>query len=178
MQSTSSASTPTAGPCRGGGAQRCGRLWKEEPDPFPAFGREVLAPCDGVVVDAHDGEADHEVRRSQLALAGYLFSQVSRYRRGGIRAITGNTVSIRRGDGLVVSVCHLLRGSLGVAVGDRVRAGTRIGACGNSGNSTQPHVHLQVTDSADWESCRGVPMAFRRPTGQSWLPDENEVFEV
>lgn len=37
-----------------------------------------------------------------------------------------------------------------------------IANCGNSGNSTQPHVHVQAMDSADLSVARGVPMVFRR----------------
>ncbi|GAA0331211.1 hypothetical protein GCM10009529_06830 [Micropruina glycogenica] len=62
--------------------------------------------------------------------------------------------------------------------------GVPIGECGNSGNSTQPHVHLQVTDSLDWQTTRGMPLAFhayrsRRGDviGQG-LPDEGEVVEA
>ena len=41
-------------------------LATEPPERFFAFGRPILAPCDGVVVAAHDGEPDHAARRSQL----------------------------------------------------------------------------------------------------------------
>ncbi len=153
-------------------------FWREAPELFAGFGREVTAPCDGDVVDVHDGEVDHAARRSQLTMAGYMLSQAARYRRGGVRAITGNSVSLRREDGTVVSVCHLRRGSVAVRPGQAVRVGDRLGECGNSGNSTQPHVHVQVNDSIDWEHCRGLPMAFRRPAGSSWMPGENEVFEA
>ena len=71
-------------------------------------------------------------------------------------------------------VAHLRRSSLTVAVGDRVRAGAVIGACGNSGNSTQPHVHLQATDSTDWPTATGLPITFATPTGPH-LPGEGEV---
>jgi hypothetical protein len=59
-----------------------------------------------------------------------------------------------------------------------------VGECGNSGNSTQPHVHVQVTDSVDWASARGIPMVFRRPgaaaggpTG-TWMPAESEIVDA
>ena len=44
---------------------------------------------------------------------------------------------------------------LDVRMGEPVGAGRPVGECGNSGNSTQPHVHLQATDSIDWSSARG-----------------------
>ena len=45
--------------------------------------------------------------------------------------------------------------------GRQVAEGDLLGSCGNSGNSTQPHVHLQVMDSADASSATGLPLAFR-----------------
>lgn len=49
-----------------------------------------------------------------------------------------------------------------VSVGQDVVEGQHAASCGNSGNSTQPHVHMQVMDSADLSVARGVPMLFRR----------------
>lgn len=151
----------------------------EPPEKFPGFARPILAPVDGEVVAALDGVEDHVARRSQLHLAWYLASQASRLRRGGHDAITGNYVAIRTRFGSVVSLMHLRRGTVLVRTGDTVAAGQPLGECGNSGNSTQPHVHVQVTDTADFENCTGLPMAFRRPSDPSaWVPGENEVFEV
>jgi murein DD-endopeptidase MepM/ murein hydrolase activator NlpD len=60
-----------------------------------------------------------------------------------------------------------------------VVAGDVLGACGNSGNSTQPHIHVQVTDSVDWPTARGLPMLFRRESGgEAWMPRESEIVVV
>jgi len=42
-----------------------------------------------------------------------------------------------------------------------VTVGQRLGECGNSGNSTEPHLHVQAMDSADISVARGVPLRFR-----------------
>ncbi|MHA7264635.1 M23 family metallopeptidase [Arthrobacter sp. TMN-37] len=137
-------------------------LASEPPDRFFAWGRPVLAPGDGVVVGVHDGEPDHAARRSQLALLPYALGQPARLRRG-VPAVAGNSVVIAlRHWGAYAAVAHLRAGSIEVAVGDEVVTGQRIGGCGNSGNSTQPHVHLQVMDHPDAAIARGVPLAFRR----------------
>jgi hypothetical protein len=146
----------------------------ERPEKFAGFGRPVLAPVDGRIIAAHDGEEDHVARRSRLTLAPYVLTQLSRYRRGGITAITGNHVIIDAG-GHYVSMVHLRRGSVRVRRGQQVVAGEQVGECGNSGNSTQPHLHIQVTDSPDWENCRGLPMAFRFPDGSVGMPGEGEI---
>ncbi|MGR2752458.1 M23 family metallopeptidase [Agromyces arachidis] len=165
------------------------RTWRsliatEPPEDFPGFGRPVLAPADGTVVLAHDGEADHEARRSQPALLGYALTQASRVR-AGAAAIAGNHVVLSLGPrGPYVLVAHLRRGSVRVRPGDAVRVGDAVGGCGNSGNSTQPHVHVQVTDSLDWALTRGLPMTFRhpragaRPEDAAWMPAESEVVDA
>ena len=136
-------------------------LAAEPPERFFAYGRPILAPTDGVVVVAHDGEADHVARRSLPAVLPYLAGQAGRLEQG-FGAIAGNHVIIALPDGgTFVALVHLMTGSIRVAVGDEVRAGQTLAACGNSGNSTQPHVHVQVMDSPDVSTARGIPVAFR-----------------
>lgn len=167
----------------GRSAPRTWRSWvtTEPPHLFRGFGLPILAPEDGVVVDVHDGEADHEARRSPLTLLRYALTQAGRVRQG-IDAIAGNRVVIAMSpSGPYVAVVHLRRGSVRVGLGDRVRAGDPVGACGNSGNSTEPHVHVQVTDSTDWAVARGLPLAFRAAAGEAsgriWLPREGEIVD-
>lgn len=140
------------------------RTWlaTEPPERFVGFGAPVLAPVDGTVVHVHDGEPDHHARRSQLSLVPYLLGQRERLRRGAA-GLAGNHVVVRLAPGLgYVVLAHLRRGSIRVAEGNRVRAGQQLGRCGNSGNSTEPHVHLQVMDGSDPMTARGVPLAFAR----------------
>ena len=163
-------------------------FWAEPAERFFAFGQPILAPADGSVVAVHDGEIDHEARRSQLTLVPYALSQRARLRQG-VGAIAGNYLIIALpGRGAFVALVHLRAGSLRVAVGDTVTTGQPIAECGNSGNSTQPHVHVQVMDSADLSVARGIPMAFQRfrewPHGanqalvrESGLPGEGAVVE-
>jgi hypothetical protein len=164
-------------------------LFATEPaERFAGFGRPILAPADGTVIEAHDGEIDHVGRRSQLALVPYVLGQPARLRQG-VAAVAGNHLIIAlRDGGAFAALVHLRAGSLRVAAGDRVTTGQPIADCGNSGNSTQPHLHIQVMDSADLTVARGVPMAFRRfrewPRGakrpqdrQTGIPSEGAVVE-
>ena len=129
---------------------------------FVAFGMPITAPVDGIVVATHDGEPDHEARRSQLALVGYAAGQGARLR-AGPAAVAGNHVILRdAASGMCVALVHLRAGSLRVRVGDRVTSRAVLAECGNSGNSTQPHVHVQAMDSDDLRSARGVPIEFSR----------------
>lgn len=144
---------------------------------FHGFGAAVLAPCSGIIVVTHDGEEDHEARRSQLALVSYMMGQARRLREGA-GSIAGNhvAISIEKG-GPFVLIAHLRKDSLRVRTGDQVIAGQLMGECGNSGNSTQPHAHLQVTDSTDWPAARGLPIAFETSTGIE-LPAESHIVWV
>jgi hypothetical protein len=162
-------------------------LSTEPADRFFAFGQPVLAPAAGTVVSVLDGVADHEARRSQLALVPYALTQAARVR-GGPAAIAGNHVVLQVAGGAFVLLAHLRRGSVAVEPGRRVAEGEVLGACGNSGNSTQPHVHLQVMDAADASTATGLPLVFRsyrvwpRAGGppvpvDSGVPGESEVVE-
>jgi len=136
-------------------------LTTEPPERYLAFGRSILAPADGIVARTHDGETDHPGRRSQLALLPYMLGQAARVRNGA-DAVAGNSVILAlRDGGPYVALVHLRRGSLRVRVGDAVTTGQPLAQCGNSGNSTQPHLHLQVMDSLDFAHARGVPVGFR-----------------
>lgn len=147
----------------------------EPPDAFVGFGRAILAPLSGEVVRVHDGEVDHVARRSMGAQLGYALTQRSRIR-GGAPAIAGNHIVIRS-DGALVLLAHLRAGSVRPRPGDRVDAGDAIGECGNSGNSTEPHLHVQVSDSIE-RNGRGVPLAFLRAGAPAWVPRNGEIVVV
>lgn len=161
------------------------RSWRsvlstEDPENFRGFGEPILAPAHGTVVVAHDAEPDHEARRSQFAKVPYALSQAQRVR-AGMMAIAGNLVVIDLdANGPFVALAHLRNGSVRVRTGDRVSPGQILGECGNSGNSTEPHVHVQITDSIHWPTARGLPMTFRssQDRRRPRLPDESEIVEA
>lgn len=150
----------------------------EPPERFVGFGTPVLAPVAGTVTIAHDGEPDHVARRSLTAGGWYLLGQAGRAR-AGPPAIAGNHVVIAASDhGPYVLLAHLRRGSLTVREGDRLSLGQTVGQCGNSGNSIQPHVHVQATVSTDWAVTRGLPIRFQREAGPPALPEEGEIVDI
>lgn len=147
----------------------------ERPETFVGFGRPILSPVTGQVVAIHDGEPDHVARRSPLSLLAYALTQSSRIR-AGAPAIAGNHVVLRVPEGVVL-LAHLRRGSIQVRGGQRILQGAKLGECGNSGNSTEPHLHVQVSDSLLGDA-RGVPLVFARPTGGPWIPRNGEIVDV
>lgn len=126
---------------------------------YPAFGEPVRAMIDGVVVHASDRQRDHRARSTWPGVI-YMMVEGSIRELGGPGFIVGNHVTIRGADGVYALVAHLKQGSLLVAEGDTVTAGQPIAACGNTGNTSEPHVHAQLMDRASLWTAQGIPFAF------------------
>jgi hypothetical protein len=144
---------------------------REPPEAFPGYGRAVRAPVAGTVVAILASEPDHPAHRG-LPSIPYALTQRRRMR-AGWRALAGNHVLVETADAVVVALCHLQHASVVVRTGARVTAGQPIGRCGNSGNSTEPHVHVQAMDGPDPDRARGVPMRFAGA-----LPHNGEVIDI
>ncbi|MFF8833835.1 M23 family metallopeptidase [Streptomyces sp. NPDC015130] len=128
---------------------------------FPAFDAPLLAVADATVVHAEDGQRDHLSRNSLPALVYLMLIESAVRALAGARRVTGNHLVLDLGDGTYAMYAHLRRGSLAVRPGDRVVAGQEVARCGNSGNSTEPHVHFQLMDGPDLETARGIPFTWR-----------------
>jgi murein DD-endopeptidase MepM/ murein hydrolase activator NlpD len=128
---------------------------------FPAFGAPLLAVADATVVRATDGRRDHLSRNSLPALVYLMLIEAAVREMAGATRVTGNHIVLDLGDGTYAMYAHLQRGSLAVREGDRVRAGQQLARCGNSGNSTEPHVHFQLMDGPDLDTARGIPFRWR-----------------
>src|SRR5205823_3540550 len=70
---------------------------------------------------------------------------------------TGNTVILDLGGNRFAGYAHLQPGSLMVKVGQRVRRGQRLARLGNSGVSSEPHLHFQICDRPSILGCEGLP---------------------
>ncbi|GCB47905.1 M23 family metallopeptidase [Streptomyces sp. NL15-2K] len=141
---------------------------------FPAFGAPLLAVADGTVVRATDRQRDHLSRTSLLALLYLMILEASVRDLSGVKRIVGNHVVLDLGNGTYALYAHLQRGSLTVREGDRVTAGQPLARCGNSGNSTEPHLHFQLMDGPDPDTARGIPFTWRG----IGVPRNREVFEA
>ena len=124
------------------------------------WGQPVHAVSDGVIVQAVDGVAErqrlHPVRESWVAVTTTV-----RFARRGLdpAGLAGNHV-ITETAGTYALYAHLAPGSVAVARGQQVRAGEVLGRVGHTGNSTAPHLHFHLMDSADPLRARGIPCAF------------------
>jgi hypothetical protein len=135
------------------------------PQTYPAFGRPVTAPADGVVVAASGWQRDHWSRDSWPALVyllveGMVFRSIlSVLALSAGRFVIGNHVVLDLGDGVHAVFAHLRRGSVKVRKGDRIKAGDLLGEVGNSGNSSEPHLHFHLMDGPRPLTASGLPFA-------------------
>ena len=120
------------------------------------FGRPVRAPAGGRVVRARDGYADN----APGTVPGVEFYRAIADPAERRLAIAGNCVVIDHGGGAFSVLAHLRRGSVRVRRGARVRAGEVVGRVGNSGNSTEPHLHYHLMDGPRLLEADGLPVAF------------------
>jgi hypothetical protein len=122
---------------------RAAGLYPGELERYAIFGRPVLSPCAGTVVATADGLPDLPPAR------------LDRERPAG------NHVVLRCADALVL-LAHLQRGSIGVVPGQVVEGGEPLARVGNSGQTTEPHLHLHAVRAASGDPFRGeaVPMVF------------------
>lgn len=127
---------------------------------FPGFGQPVLAPADGVVVRVSDWQRDHWSRNSWPAVLYLMLIEGSARELTGPGRIVGNHIVLDLGDGAYALLAHLRRRSALVTKGDRVRAGQPLAACGNSGNSSEPHLHFQLMDRPGVLLAAGLPFTF------------------
>lgn len=109
-----------------------------------SFGREVLAPADGTVTDVIDGVRDN------------VPGSMNPY------SAVGNAVFIEHREHEVSMLAHLKLGSIKVKVGDKVKAGQVIGLCGNSGNSSQPHLHYHLQNTPVIQDGTGIKCYFQK----------------
>ena len=96
---------------------------------YYSFGKNILAPAKGVVIEVVDGVRDNTP------------GNMNTY------SITGNYVIIKHGDKESSLLAHLHNGSTVVKVGDALSVGQKISECGNSGHSTDPYLHYQLQNS-------------------------------
>lgn len=95
-----------------------------------SFGQAVLAPADGIVVEAVATVRDNKP------------GDLNPY------AILGNFILIEHAKDEYSVLAHLQQHTLKVKAGDNVRAGQNVASCGNSGYSTDAHIHFHLQDSS------------------------------
>ena len=97
---------------------------------YYSYGMKVLSPADGEVIETVNGLRDNKPKE----LNNFNF--------------IGNYIMIKHNENTFSILGHLKQNSIGVKVGDIVKSGDVIARCGNSGYTTDPHLHFHVQDSS------------------------------
>lgn len=122
---------------------------------YLAYNSEILAAADGQVVTVLDGIPDNIPQQAPAVTIT-------------LESIAGNHIVQNLGDGRYAVYAHLIPGSSLVKPGDRVRRGQVIGRLGNSGNSTEPHLHFQVMNDPQPLASDGLPFLLTEWTRQEY----------
>lgn len=91
-----------------------------------AWNRSIRAAADGVIVDICDREPDKPGKRASGS------------------PCRDNRVVVEHADGLYTAYLHIQQHSATVSPGTRVKAGQVIAQVGNSGSSSEPHLHFMA----------------------------------
>jgi murein DD-endopeptidase MepM/ murein hydrolase activator NlpD len=109
---------------------------------YYCYGQELLAAADGTVVTAIDGVPDN------------VPGSMNPY------SVVGNCLIIEQGPHEYSVYCHFQPGTQRVKKGDAVKQGQVLGLCGNSGNSSEPHLHFHMQNTAVLQDATGFAPYF------------------
>jgi len=109
---------------------------------YYAFGKELIAPCDGEVVLVVDGVKDNNIGDMDDSFP------------------SGNTVIIKTAKNEYLFFAHFKQNSIQVKQGDTIKQGQLLGLCGNSGYSTEPHLHFHIQNIEKSNRAIGIKSFF------------------
>lgn len=129
---------------------------------FGIYDKEVVAPASGTVVEAYDEETDITPNSEEFL------------------SMEGNHIYIKLdATGTYLLLNHLKKGSVLVKAGDHVNEGDIIGKVGNSGSTSEPHLHIQHQRQDPTKTlypifAEGLPLYFRNIDGNS-MPEKGSI---
>ena len=126
-----------------------------------AFAKELISPCDGEIVLVVDGIKDNKIGETNTYY------------------IPGNTIIIKTVNQEYIVLCHFKQNTIKVKQGQQIKQGQLLGLCGNSGNSSEPHLHFHIQNVEDITIATGAKCYFDKiiVNGQSkidYSPIQNE----
>lgn len=111
---------------------------------YYAYGQPLTAPCDAEVVSVKEGVKDN--------IPGQL----------NPAQVTGNCIVLKTGNNEYLLFAHFQLGSIKVKKGDKVKQGQTLGLCGNSGNSSEPHLHFHIQNQENMAGANGIKCYFEK----------------
>jgi murein DD-endopeptidase MepM/ murein hydrolase activator NlpD len=140
---------------------------------YLCYGQPVYAVADAVVTWTKDGLPDGRPEVGKRPADPRVPIT--------LETIAGNHVILDLGDGIYAGYAHLQPGSLRVKVGDHIKAGDVLGLVGDSGNSTEPHLHFQLMTENNSLAAQGIPYILQQFTvrfGSRVSGDDVKVFPL
>ena len=135
------------------------------------WSQAILSPFEGEVVEASDGFKERNpvnfFRDIFIAIKNGLTLKPKD--NSDLRSALGNYIILKNKD-VYCLIAHAKFGSILVSSGDFVKEGQKIAEVGHSGNSTAPHLHFQLMDTAELLKAKGLPCCFK--DYQSFLSGE------
>ena len=133
---------------------------------YYAFGVDALAVADGVVTEVKDGIPLNVPGENSRAVPITL------------ETVGGNHVILNIGNGNFAFYAHLQPGSIRVKLGEKVHRGQVLGSVGNTGNSTEPHLHFHISNASSPLGSEGLPYVLRsfevEGKGWTWKPSDEK----
>lgn len=109
---------------------------------FYAYGKQLIAPTDGEIILVVDGIKDNKPGKTNPVY------------------VPGNTVIIKTKNNEYLFFAHFKQHSIVVKQGQIVKQGDLLGLCGNSGNSTEPHLHFHIQNVENMNNATGAKSYF------------------
>jgi len=109
---------------------------------YYAFGKRIISPSDGEVVLVVDGVKDNIIGKLNPIY------------------VPGNSVIIKTDNNEFLFFAHFVKNSIAVSEGQIIKQGDLLGLCGNSGNSSEPHLHFHIQNVEDMNEATGAKAYF------------------
>jgi len=126
----------------------------KENEDYYAFGKELKSPCEGEVILVVDGVKDNSPGEFNLMF------------------IPGNTVIIKTKNNEFLFFAHFKNHSITVKEGQKIGQGQLLGLCGNSGHSSEPHLHFHIQNVENMNEAIGVKCFFNKININGQLKDD------
>ena len=161
-------------------------FWRLEASNTFAWGKEIFAPFDAVIVAAENSCDDRKaLNLVRDVIAGLILAK--NHDMNDTNFFLGNHVIMQSDNGIYALFAHLRKGSIRVKKSEGVKTGDLIAAIGNSGNTIQPHLHFQLMKENGPFTAPPIPFvfsAYETREGRTWkkeqssLPKNGQVFRT
>lgn len=150
---------------------------------FYAYNQPVFSIGEGKVVSVYNKSPESNSNLKQPNETQEEHSNKARENQNkllkqGFEFILGNHVIIEHPNGEYSYYMHLKPESIKVKIGEGVSRAQHIASLGHSGNSSEPHLHFQLSDSSNILKARGLPIVFQNIGDNEWSILYGEIIKT